>query len=236
KRQTIKENKDQIRVVRESSNEPFALSFAQLRLWLLNQIDGGSAHYNLPSALRLTGCLDRQALQRTFDVIVERHEILRTTYVAGGDDAIQVINPATPLPIAFTDLSGRELSWQQETVRRLGEVEAGTVFDLSRDLLLRVHLLKLGEEDHIIFVTMHHIASDGWSMGVLVNEFSLLYAAFVKGESHSLLPLPIQYADYAHWQRNWLQGDVLEQQLAYWTGQLADLPLVHSLPLDYPRP
>jgi amino acid adenylation domain-containing protein len=212
-------------------------SYAQQRLWLLDQIDGSSAHYNIPGALKLEGTLNQDAMNLAFTTILERHESLRTCFTNGADgQPLQLIQPAAPLAIALTDLSGcAEVERQVKLAELLAE-NAAQVFDLSCDLMLRARLLKMATDEYILQVTMHHIASDGWSMAILINEFSALYRAYVSGQPNPLPPLAIQYADYAHWQRNWLQGEVLEQQLGYWTSQLANLPVVHSLPLDHARP
>ncbi|MES2296357.1 MAG: amino acid adenylation domain-containing protein [Pseudomonadota bacterium] len=216
---------------------PLVPSYAQQRLWLLDQIDGGSAHYNLPGALRLTGSLDMDALNRAFSTIVERHESLRTRFGVDQDGQLhQVIAPATPLCAPLTELSHLASGEQHMQVLELMAEEASKVFDLSADLMLRAQLLRLTPEQHLLLVTMHHIASDGWSMGIVINEFSALYAAYAQGQDNPLPALEIQYADYAHWQRNWLQGEVLEKQLDYWKTQLAQLPTVHNLPLDHHRP
>ena len=201
-------------------------SFAQRRLWLLDQIDGPSSHYNMPVALRLSGRLDIAALNGALTTIVERHESLRTVFVNGSHgEPVQVINP--PMPVEVVDMSA-----DADAVER----HAGYVFDLARDLMLQVALVTVAADEHILLFNMHHIASDGWSMGLLINEFSTLYTAYVKGEANPLPPLLLQYADYAHWQRDWLQGEALAQQLGYWQQQLAGLPVVHRLPLDRPRP
>ncbi len=214
-----------------------ALSFGQQRLWLLDQIDGGSAHYNMPFALALTGRLDIAALERAFASIVLRHESLRTTFAAGDDGmARQVIGHAAGFDVALTDLSALPAGERQLQLSLRMADEAGRVFDLARDPMLRAQLLKLGEEEHALLVTMHHIASDGWSMAILVNEFGALYSAYAEGRADPLPALPVQYADYAHWQRQWLQGEVLASQLGYWRTQLVDLPVVHGLPLDHARP
>ncbi|MES2732836.1 MAG: amino acid adenylation domain-containing protein [Bacteroidota bacterium] len=224
-------------LVRVSREQVLLPSYAQQRLWLLDQIDGGSAHYNMPAALKLSGQLNYAALNQAFGSILERHESLRTCFTLGTDgQPIQVIQPAAPLAIAITDLSPLTAEEQQLSITQLVEEESGRVFDLSQDRMLRVSLLQLAVEEHILLVTMHHIASDGWSMSILVNEFTALYQIYLQGQENPLSALPIQYADYAHWQRNWLQGEVLDQQLGYWTKQLASLPVVHGLPLDHPRP
>ncbi|NQY62740.1 MAG: non-ribosomal peptide synthase/polyketide synthase, partial [Alteromonadaceae bacterium] len=212
-------------------------SFAQQRLWLLDKIDGGSAHYNMPTALKLRGELDKDALEKALETIVERHESLRTCFAEDEKgQAIQIIRSADDFSVKCTDLSELEEAARESALSEVISSEADTVFDLSHDLMLRACLVQLGSQEHVLLVTMHHIASDGWSMSLLINEFSTLYNAFTKGEADPLAPLAIQYADYAHWQRNWLQGDVLEKQLGYWTNQLADLPVVHNLPLDHVRP
>jgi len=205
--------------------EPLPLSFAQQRLWFIDQLEGSSAQYNMPAALRLKGVLDRDALQKTFDAIVERHEILRTRYT--GD--VQDIRTFEPLPI-------REVAVAPEQLDALLAEEAGRPFDLSRDLMLRVALLRLSTDEHVLVCTMHHIASDAWSVDLLVGEVRALYSAFVAGQPNPLAPLPIQYADYAHWQRAQMAGEGYERQVAYWKNQLAELPRVHSLPLDKTRP
>ncbi len=225
-------------ILKVLNNQPKKLSFAQQRLWLLEHIsDGKLAHYNLPFFLKLSGLLNAQALTSAFSSIVSRHESLRTCFAIDDDgQPIQVIQEARPFQFQITDLSAlEEGDCQLQLAGLIGE-ESRRAFDLSRDLMLRGQLVKIANDEHIVLVTMHHIASDGWSMSILINEFSALYSAYVQGKEDPLIPLPIQYADYAHWQRNWLQDNVLDQQLEYWTRQLAGLPVVHSLPLDHVRP
>ncbi|KZN46667.1 non-ribosomal peptide synthetase [Pseudoalteromonas luteoviolacea] len=213
------------------------MSFSQQRLWLLDQLEQGSSHYNIFAALKLTGTIDLVALQQAFSCIVERHESLRTCFCSGDEgEPLQVIQQKVSFTIPITDLSKLSVQERERKITEEASKEAGLAFDLSRDLMLRVQLLKLSDQEHALLLTMHHIASDGWSTGILVKEFSHLYSAFVNGEADPLAPLAIQYADYAHWQRDWLQGVVLDEQLDYWQRQLSDLPDVHSLPLDYPRP
>ena len=213
------------------------LSFSQQRLWLLDSIEGGSRHYNIPVALSLSGKLDYDAFERAFSTIIIRHESLRTVCaLEGGEEPVQVVQDTYDFSVATHDLSSLDDDKQASEVIRRTTGEAGKTFDLSSDLLLRVKLLKLSEESHVVLATMHHIASDGWSMGLLVNEFSELYSAYVQSKKSFLPELDIQYRDYAYWQRNWLKGKVLEKQLSYWEKQLADLPVVHSLPLDNTRP
>ncbi|MBQ4880453.1 amino acid adenylation domain-containing protein [Pseudoalteromonas luteoviolacea] len=220
-----------------TGEQAIELSFSQRSLWLQDQIDGGSAHYNIPSAIKLSGTLDSDALQRAFNTILLRHESLRTCFIAADDgEPIQQLREDVDFQVALTDLSTFAQEQQDERIAEIVSAEADKPFDLARDVMLRVQLLKLAPQEHILLATMHHIASDGWSMGILVNEFSRLYTAYLQGQTNPLPPLSIQYGDYAHWQRNYLQGSVLDEQLAYWEKQLADLPVLHGLPLDYPRP
>ncbi|WP_462179170.1 amino acid adenylation domain-containing protein [Pseudoalteromonas maricaloris] len=224
-------------IVRVSREQVFKASYSQQSLWLLEQIDSGTEVYNMPAALKLTGDLNLIAIQQAFTSVVARHESLRTCFAAGEDgEPIQVIQAAEPFDVPVTDLSGVAEGERETQIRILVTKEAALEFDLSRDLMLRAKLIKVSSQEHVLLVTMHHIASDGWSMGILVNEFSHLYSAYVQGQENPLPPLAIQYADYANWQRQWLQGEVLDAQMGYWEKQLADLPDVHGLPLDYPRP
>ena len=218
-------------------NVPLYTSFSQQRLWLLDKIDGGSAHYNMPTALTLSGVLNIEALKKAFKTVLARHESLRTHFIENDvGEPIQVIKEVDDLLIPQIDLSRLEGNALNTEVRLYADRDANQPFNLSEDVMIRAQVLKLSNNEHVLLVNMHHIASDGWSIGILIKEFSALYTAYVQGKSNPLSPLPIQYADYAHWQRNWLQGDVLAQQLSYWTEQLADLPVVHSLPLDNSRP
>ena len=220
-----------------SRDQALLPSFAQQRLWLLDKIDGGSTHYNMPTGLKLRGELNKKALEKSLETIVERHESLRTCFAEDEKgQAIQIIRSGADFSVQSTDLSALEEAERESALSEVIASEAESVFDLSQDFMLRACLVQLDPQEHVLLVTMHHIASDGWSMSLLINEFSTLYNAFAKGEVDPLAPLAIQYADYAHWQRNWLQGEVLEQQLGYWTNQLADLPVVHNLPLDHARP
>ena len=211
-----------------SRSERLPLSFAQQRLWFLDQLGTGSA-YNMPVALKLSGALNIAALQQALQSIVERHEALRTTFttVAGQAEQVIVSHVTVELPVVAVEA---------EMVPTLAQEEALTPFDLSRDLMLRVQLLQLAAEEHVLLVTFHHIASDGWSMGVFLRELTALYQAYCDNKSSLLAPLPIQYADFAHWQRQWLQDDVLSRQLDYWQTQLAGVPEISSLPTDRPRP
>ena len=229
------------------------LSFAQQRLWFLDQLEPGSPTYIVPAAVRLTGPLQRAALERSFTIIAQRHETLRTTFALVNEQPVQVIAQALDVSLPLLDLLALPTAAREATARRLARDEAQRLFDLARGPLLRLTLLRLDCEEHVLLAAMHHIISDGWSIGVLIRELAALYEAQVasaggvgKGASGhrdadghvgpSLPELPIQYADFAVWQRTWLRGDVLESQLAYWRSRLAGIPAVLDLPTDRPRP
>ncbi|HEX3449345.1 MAG TPA: condensation domain-containing protein [Isosphaeraceae bacterium] len=212
---------------------PLPASFAQQRLWFLDQLEPGRASYHIPAAVTLVGRLDIPALERALSEIVRRHETLRTTLVADGGVPRQVIAPRLELPLVIHDLSflGDAAREAQDRIRE----EAERPFDLARGPLVRAALLRLCEQEHIAVVTMHHAISDGWSIGILIRDLSALYQSFRLGEPSPLPEMAIQYADYAVWQRSWLQGAVVEAQLDYWTEQLAAVPDL-DLPTDRPRP
>ncbi|HIP96962.1 MAG TPA: non-ribosomal peptide synthetase, partial [Anaerolineae bacterium] len=212
------------------------LSFAQQRLWFLDQLAPGNLFYNIPMAVRLTGELDVEALEQSLNEILRRHEVLRTTFRAKGGKPVQIIAPELPLLLLVEDLSHLPETEREAEAGRLVQKEARRPFDLSQGPLLRARLLKLGAEEHIAVVTMHHIISDGWSMEVFIRELAALYEAFSQGRPSPLPELPVQYADFACWQREWLQGEVLDRQLAYWKEQLGNRPLMLDLPTDRPRP
>ncbi|MBB1062175.1 condensation domain-containing protein, partial [Marilutibacter spongiae] len=212
------------------------LSYAQQRLWFIDQLDGASAQYNIPAAFRLTGALDLPAMQRALERVIERHEVLRTRFELTDGVPAQAVAGTTPLDIPMHDLSGMAADARDAEVRRRVAEEAARPFDLARDPMLRCTVLKLGAEEHVVLFTMHHIASDGWSQGVLVREFTALYAAFNTGEADPLPPLPLQYRHFARWQREAIEGGSLAPSLAYWQSHLAGMPVVHELPLDHPRP
>ena len=211
-------------------------SFAQQRLWFLDRLDGGSAHYNMPSALRVRGRFDVAVAEQAFRRIIERHEPLRTVFVNDGAQVWQEIRARVDFSITQVDISHLDNEEQERLSRELARADAGKPFDLARDVMLRASFIRLGEQSGMLLFNMHHIASDGWSMGILVEEFTTQYEASRNGRGNPLPPLAIQYADYAQWQRNWLAGNVLESQLGYWQQQLLELPLVHHLPVSRPRP
>ncbi len=222
---------------RADRSGPIPLSWAQQRIWFLWQWNRNSAAYNIPRAVRLRGSLDHSALQRTFDALVARHESLRTTFHHDGEQAVQRIHPPASLPLAVSDLRDIDTAQRDAAVQSLVDAEAQAPFDLEQGPLLRVRLLRLADDDHVLLVTMHHIVSDGWSMNVVIDEFALLYAGFVSGQPAQLPPLPIQYADYAAWQKQWLEAGELERQLRYWKSHLADDgTVVLELPTDRSRP
>ena len=217
-------------------NGDLALSFAQQRLWFFDQLEPGLSAYNIPAAVRFQGPLNLAALERSLNEIVKRHESLRTTFGKVDGRPTQVIAPTLTIKLPVVDLRKLPASEQEAEVRRLVTAEAQRAFDLSQGPLIRCTVLRLGDEEHVGLLTMHHIISDGWSTGILVREVATLYVAFCAGGSSPLPALPIQYADFAHWQRQWLQGEVLETQIAYWKKQLANAPALIDLPTDHPRP
>ncbi|MEK6283639.1 MAG: amino acid adenylation domain-containing protein [Acidobacteriota bacterium] len=210
------------------------LSFAQQRLWVLNQLDQGSSFFNMHQAMRLKGVLNVAALEQSLNEVLRRHEALRTRFVTVDGLPVQVIEPPQSLKLALVDLSGLTRAEQETEVLELSKEEAHHSFDLTQAPLLRVRLLKLESEEHVVLLTMHHIISDGWSIAVFIREMSALYAAFSGGMESTLAELPIQYADYAVWQRNRLHGEELASQLSYWKKQLAGAPPALDLPTDYP--
>lgn len=219
--------------------EPCVLSFAQERVWFFEQLEPGTAVYNVPAAVRLKGRLDTAALERSLNEIVRRHESLRTIFLNIDGTPLQAVSPAQPLTLASIDLRHLPSVEREARARQLAADEARKPFDLTSGQLLRASLVRLDEDEHVALLTMHHITSDGWSTKLLVTELSKLYAAYSTGQSSPLNELPIQYADFAVWQRQWLTGDVLEEHRSYWKRQLDGLttlqlrtdrerPLVHS--------
>jgi amino acid adenylation domain-containing protein len=214
-------------------------SFAQERLWFLDRFGADRSSYNIPAAIRMHGRLDVPALAACLTGIVRRHESLRTTFAAtggAGSRVLQVIAPSFELPLPLADIGGLPESTRDAEAGRLAREEARRVFDLARGPLVRATLVRLDEREHFLLLSMHHIVSDGWSIGVLLRELSELYSALVEGRPSVLPELPVQYADFAAWQRSWLSGGALAAQLGWWRERLAGAPAVIDLPTDRPRP
>lgn len=218
------------------TTEFLPVSFAQERMWLVNQIEAAHAQYNLSYSVQMYGELNISFLKRAFATIIDRHQILRTTYTEQNGEIVQQIRDGIHFELPVVDLSHLNLAVQQQRITELSQQEASKLFNMMEDIMLRVTVLKLSAQSHILLLNAHHIAADGWSLGVLTQELNALYTAQIRDTENPLVPLPIQYSDYAQWQRDWLQGDVLDKQLGYWKKQLSNLPVVHGLPLDYPRP
>ena len=223
-------------IVHVSRETNLPLSFAQQRLWFLHELEPTSSFYNIPVAVRLRGRLQIDAMQRTLNEIVRRHESLRTSFPTLDAQPVQSIAPALALDLPLIDLSTLREDEREREAQRCATEEARAPFNLATGPLVRANLVRLGAEDHVLLVTMHHIVSDGWSMGVLIREVGALYRAFIDNEPSPLPELPVQYADFAVWQRRWLAGEVFETHLRYWRRQLGgELPVL-KLPTDKPRP
>ncbi|QSJ14564.1 condensation protein [Nostoc sp. UHCC 0702] len=219
---------------RESNR--FPLSFAQQRLWFLDQLEPGNPAFNICQSMRLTGLLNVPALEQSFQEVVKRHEILRTTFTVVDGQPLQVINTTAVFKLKLLNLQELSPSQKQTEVLRVADEEAKFTFDLTKDSLLRVTLVQLEETEYALFVSMHHIIADGWSIGVLIREITTLYQAFSCGYSSPLPELQIQYADFAIWQRRWLEGKELDAQLRYWQQELGSSIIELNLPFDHPRP
>ncbi|WP_246204886.1 condensation domain-containing protein, partial [Streptomyces tailanensis] len=209
------------------------LSFAQQRMWFLDRFDPGNPGYNVYAAVRLRGPLDAGALERAVAALRERHETLRTRFNLREGALVSSIAEPAPIPLPVSEIPAGD---GDETARRLAVEEARTPFDLAEGPPLRVRLLRRAADDHLLLLTVHHIAADGWSLGVLVEELAVLYRAFAAAEPNPLPPPPIQYADYAVWQRETLTDERLAEGLSYWRGELAGAPALLELPADRPRP
>ena len=216
-----------------SREEDLPLSFAQQRLWFIDQLDPGHPAYNMPGAVRLSGLLDHAVLEKSLSKIVCRHEALRTSFPLKDGAPVQLVAPPAPVDLPVTDL--RELTERDTQLHEILTREAHARFDLARGPLLRVKLVRLADDEHVLLVTMHHIVSDGWSLHLFLRELATLYQAYAEGTESPLPELPIQYADFANWQRNWLQDEKLDSLLGYWLDQLKGAPPVLELPSDYSR-
>ena len=232
-----------IAIERVDREQPLPLSWSQQRLWFIAQLDEqASLAYHMPVSVRLTGELNQAALDQTLSTLLERHEVLRTTFVQNeAGEPIQVIHSETSFALSRVDLSGVNRKEQGQRIADLEQVESETAFDLENGPLIRGRLIDLGinneqEPEYVLLATMHHIVSDGWSMGIFSREITALYTAYLSGKENPLAPLEIQYADYAHWQRSTLAEEGLGEQLSYWQGQLSDVPELLTLPWDRARP
>lgn len=219
-----------------SREQKIPLSYSQQRLWFVEQLGEDSLQYNMPGRFLLQGKLNVSVIKQVLKSLLDRHEVLRTHFESIDGEARQIIVQDYTLPFTLQDLSALKEEQKSLRVKELMNEEARKPFNLSKDLMLRMCLLKLTDESHLVLYTMHHIASDGWSLGIFKSEFSQLYEAFIKRQDTPLKQLKIQYADYALWQRSWLTGEVLEEHLTYWREHLAGVPAVHCLPIDQPRP
>jgi amino acid adenylation domain-containing protein len=224
-----------IPLIPQAGKHDVPLSFGQQRLWFVDRLGEGSSQYNCLSTFRLTGPFDREAFGRAVKTVVERHEILRTVVAVQDGEPRQIALEQFAIEPVEVDLAGATDAAFDEAVRGVQSQESSYEFDLERDLMVRVHLIARCDEDHAVVVNVHHIATDAWSMRVLVAELGQLYGAYRQGLSDPLPPLPLQYSDYALWQRRWLEGEELERQIAYWKHRLAGIPAAHGLPLERAR-
>lgn len=223
-------------IPRRPDQEVMPLSFAQERFWFLNQLEPGNPAYNRPLAIFLTGSLNVPALEQSLSEILRRHDVLRATFFTVEGQPVQIINPAEPLKLLVVDLSEVLPTERESQIKGLATEEAKRPFDLTQGPLLRATLLRQDKKEHVLLLVTHHIMFDGWSANVLIREIAALYEAFSTGSSSPLPKLPIQYADFAHWQRQFIAGKVVETQLSYWQQQLDGSPPVLGLPTDHPRP
>ncbi|HEX9938000.1 MAG TPA: condensation domain-containing protein, partial [Longimicrobium sp.] len=223
-------------IVAADRSAPLPLSFAQQRLWFIERLQSAGSAYHIPDRQRLRGELDSAALRRALDRIVARHEALRTVFPEVDGAPVQRIAPAEESRFHLTEHDLRGQAEGGAELRRLMAEEAAAPFDLARGPLIRGRLVRMADDDHVLLITMHHIVSDGWSKGVFTRELSALYAAFRAGEPDRLPALPIQYADYAAWQRRWMEGEALRAQAEYWQETLAGAPELLELPADHARP
>ncbi|GAA1591054.1 non-ribosomal peptide synthetase [Actinoplanes couchii] len=224
-------------VVAVDRDQQLPLSFPQQRLWFLDQLIPGNPFYNLPAAYRLLGPLDVEALHRTVTAIVHRHEVLRTVFPApSGGRPVQVVLPAGEVPMPVIEVAGETAEERLAEATRISSEEAARVFDLSAGPVFRATLLRISPTDHVFVMVIHHMVGDGWSSSLLAKELGAFYGAYATGSDPGLPPLPVQYADYAVWQREWLTETVIDAQLAYWRGKLTGMPAVLELPTDRLRP
>jgi len=221
-------------IPRRADAEPTRLSYLQEGLWFLDCLDPGKATYNIPCATRIRGALDVGALERALGEMVARHESLRTVFPERGGVPVQVVQPAEPFALAVEDLSELDAAERERRALERATAEAHTPFDLAAGPIFRAALLKLGPQEHVLVFGLHHIVGDGWSMGVITRELTTLYEAFAAGRPSPLEPLPIQFSDFAAWQRETLQGERLDRLLDFWRARLAGVADI-ELPWDRPR-
>jgi amino acid adenylation domain-containing protein len=223
------------RIPKRPEGQAPPLSFAQQRMWFLEQLTPGTAAYNIPAAVHMKGQLDMEALEESLNDVVRRHESLRTTFQVVDEQPVQIVSEMTPVELEVISLLDMEDAEREDQARFIAEQEAQTPFDLSMGLPFRARLLHIGAQEYIFLLTLHHIVSDELSLGILVEELGTIYSSRLANKKPMLPVLPIQYGDYAAWQREWLQGEVLEKQLAYWREQLEGAPAMLELPADHPR-
>jgi len=216
--------------------EELPLSYAQQRLWFLDQLEPNSPFYNISLALHLAGNLQVDVLEKSLQEIIQRHESLRTNFATIEGNPVQVIKPESNWQLTLVNGKDSPKYREEQEIKKWLEIRSHQPFDLANDSLIRATLLKLSDTEHFLLICLHHIVSDGWSMGVFIEELTTLYNAYTKGLEPLLQELPIQYADFAIWQREYLQGEIRQNQLNYWQKQLAAAPALLHLPTDYPRP
>lgn len=235
KQQGITASEPEKRLVQRDEVDSAPLSFAQQRVWFLHQLEPSSSNFHMLDALRLRGVLSIDALENSLNEILTRHQILRTTFPLVAGSPVQQVNPVTPLCLEPADLSSLSEEAQRQEIIQTIRIDKGTPFDLTRGPLLRTYCFRTGSEEHVLLLSFHHIVADAWSMGIFSHELSVLYEAFVNGEASPLPALKRQYADFASWQQERLQGKFLEEQLRFWVQQLANQPAPLALPTDRPR-
>jgi Condensation domain len=222
-------------IPQRSSPGPWPVSFGQERLWFLRQLEPENSAYNQPKTIRLKGFLQIEALKAALNAIVDRHEVLRTTFLAVDGQPLQMVGNGSSVELPMIDLIGMSAGSREDALKDVILDITQRPFNLCQDLMLRTALVRLSSDEHVLILVMHHIASDGWSTGVLFREIATLYEAFSANRTSPLPDLPIQYADFAIWQREWLQGEVLDRLLSYWKKQLDGIPRVLNLPTDRPK-
>jgi len=221
---------------KEAAVKTYPLSYAQRRLWFLDQFEPESPYYNIPMALRIKGNFSIDVFKKTIQSIINRHEALRTTFIARNGEPLQAVKPLLTIPVEVQDISSIPADTRENKIIELATADAQKPFNLEKGPLIRVSILKTAQSEHIVLLNMHHIISDGWSIGVLVAEITQLYSAITSGKESPLPKLKIQYPDYAIWQKKYLEGEVFEKQLSFWKEYLGSTPPVLELPMDRSRP